>query len=64
LIDAHDVAKVAALGGDQLGKAIDDEVPFAAIARRAAERKPGLAGDRRRKTVLEIACRRACPARI
>jgi hypothetical protein len=56
LIDTHDVAKVAALGGDQPGKAIDDEVAFAAVARRAAERKPGLAGDCGGETVLEVAC--------
>ena len=56
LIDPHDVSEVAALGGNQLGKAIDDEVALAAIARRAAERQAGLAGDHRGETVLEIGC--------
>ena len=55
LVDPHDVAKIAALGRDQSSEAIDDEVALAAIARRAAERAPGLARDLGGETVREIA---------
>ena len=38
LVDAHDVTEIAAFRRDQLGKAIEDEMSLAQIARCAAER--------------------------
>ena len=48
------MAQVATFCRDQLGEAVDDEIAFAPVARRAAERQPRLAGDRRGEAVLEV----------
>ena len=56
LVDAHDMAKIAALRCDQLGQSRDDEIALAAIAPRTVQRVAGPAGDLRRQPVLEIAC--------
>jgi hypothetical protein len=54
LVDAHDMAKIAALRCGQLGQPLDNEIALTPITRRTAQRVPGLAGNLRREAVLEI----------
>jgi hypothetical protein len=54
LIHAHDMAQVAAFGGDQLGEAGVEEIALAAVARGAAERQPRRARHRGGDAVREI----------
>ena len=54
LIDAHDVAKIAALPRGKLGQPLDNEIALTPIAWRTAQRVPGLAGNLRCEAVREI----------
>src|SRR3984893_5771141 len=54
LVDAHDMAQIAALRCGKLGQSLDDEIALAPITWRTAQRMPGLANNLRCEAVLEI----------